>query len=218
MIASPAYHLQIPSRNTITSLLFEKAGEAYERILQMIPQNRKVSIALDCWTSPDQKPFMAILGYFIDDDFRYHEVLLGFPPLPGSHTGSQLALVVQELLQKYGLSHRILGLTTDNASNNGTMFDAMTARLKSGLDEPLLLDEAFDDDFARVLMNSLHHFPCLTHVIQLSVTAFLKQLKITPKNDDPSHVWDEKDVEFTEQGILRTLEKVSFLNTNSNHG
>ena len=55
-----------------------------------------------------------------------------------------------------------------------------------------------------------NHLPCLTHVIQLSVTAFLKKLKIDATNDDVEVKWDRTDsqVNVKEQGLLQTLEKV----------
>lgn len=37
---------------------------------------------------------MAITGYFIDIDWSYREVLLGFKPLEGTHTGANLSCVL----------------------------------------------------------------------------------------------------------------------------
>lgn len=67
----------------------------------MLPPNSKLSISLDCWTSPFQQAFMAITGYFLDQNWDYREVLLGFEPLEGTHTGTNLGLVLTDTLQKY---------------------------------------------------------------------------------------------------------------------
>ena len=40
------------------------------------------------------------------------------------------------------------------------------------------------DDGLQDIINTPHHLPCLTHVIQLGVNAFLRELKIEAKNDD----------------------------------
>ena len=92
------------------------ACTSQKKTMEALPSDSKVSIALDCWTSPDKKPFIAITGYFITEDFHYHEILLGFVPLSGAHTGEQLAEVVLDVLKQHNLLYRVLGITTDNVS------------------------------------------------------------------------------------------------------
>lgn len=87
----------------------------------MLPEHAKISVALDCWTSPFGQAFMAVTGYFIDTDWVYREVLLGFKPLHGTHTGVNLSAVLMKTLTE----HRIFGLTTDNASNNKTLAESL---------------------------------------------------------------------------------------------
>lgn len=43
---------------------------------------------------------MAVTGYFIDEDWNYREILLGFEPLHGTHTGVNLSSVLLDLLRK----------------------------------------------------------------------------------------------------------------------
>ena len=93
---------------------------------------------------------MAIVGYFIDRKWKLREVLLGFEPLSGQHTGKKLAIVVNAVLDNYRLFDRVFALVTDNASNNGT--------LASELADMLLY---FNEDEM--------HLPCLAHVIQLAI-------------------------------------------------
>lgn len=61
---------------------------------------------------------MAVIGYFISADFRFCEALLGFSPLEGSHSGDRLGSVLLKILGKHDLSHRLLGITTDNVRHN----------------------------------------------------------------------------------------------------
>ena len=68
-------------------------------IIESFPEHGKILIALDCWTSPNKKPFIVITGYFITKDFHYHEILLGFVPLSGAYTGEWLAEVVLDMLK-----------------------------------------------------------------------------------------------------------------------
>lgn len=77
--------------------------EEQQSILSTLPLTAKLSIALDCWTSPFQQAFMAVTGYFIDQDWNYREILLGFEPLHGTHSGTNLSTVLLELLQKHNI-------------------------------------------------------------------------------------------------------------------
>ena len=47
----------------------------------------KISLTLDYQTSPNNLSFMAVMGYYIDQDWKYKEALLDFEPLIGAHTG-----------------------------------------------------------------------------------------------------------------------------------
>jgi hypothetical protein len=68
---------------------------------------------------------MAITGYFIDADWVYREVLLGFKPLRGAHTGSNMSSVLLETLMEYKIQDRVFGLITDNTLNNKTLVDSL---------------------------------------------------------------------------------------------
>jgi len=78
----------IPSVDTIRRRLGSLVKDRQQRILRTLSSDSKISIALDCWISPFSQALMAITGYFIDSDWVYREVLLGFKPLHGTHTGS----------------------------------------------------------------------------------------------------------------------------------
>ena len=68
---------------------------------------------------------MVITGYFIDIDWSYREVLLGFKPLEGTYTSANLSGVLLQILTDYNIQDRVFGLTTDNALNNKTLIDLL---------------------------------------------------------------------------------------------
>ena len=145
----------------------------------MLPEHAKISIALDCWTSPFQQAFMAITGYFIDAEWVYREVLLGFKPLHSSHTGANLSAILMETLTEHGIKDRVFGITTDNASNNETLVKALQQSLQQ---EPSASATGFN----------VIRVPCLAHVIQLSLNQLLHRLKARPKNEQAETVWTEE--------------------------
>lgn len=66
--------LEIPSAKTLRRRLRDAVTTQQELQLQDLPEDAKVSLALDCWTSPFQQAFMAITVYFIDKDWNYISV------------------------------------------------------------------------------------------------------------------------------------------------
>ena len=123
---------------------------------------------------------MAVTGYFIDQDWSYREILLGFEPLHGTHSGANLSTVLLERLQHHKIEGRVLAITTDNASNNKTLMKRTQESL-SALDLPDQL--------------SIIRIPCLAHVIQLSLKKLLGEMKANPKNKDHRRHWPEAEAE-----------------------
>ena len=60
---------------------------------------------------------MAVIGYFIDIEWNYREILLSFKPLRGSYTGAYLSTILLELLEKHQITNRVLTITTDNCQD-----------------------------------------------------------------------------------------------------
>lgn len=77
------------------------------------------------------------------------------------------------MLIEHNIQDRLYCITTDNASNNGTLCESLSA----------LLDEKgikWDD--------TKNHIACLTHIINLAVKEFLKTLKIQERT--PEDEWE----------------------------
>lgn len=193
--------LELPSARTIRRRLESTVKTRQQTLLQKLPDGAKLSVALDCWTSPFRQAFMAVTGYFLDKDWNYREILLGFEPLYGTHSGFNLSAVLIELLQQHQIIDRVLAITTDNASNNNTLmasFQESVDSLGLGNDTPIV------------------RIPCIAHVIQLSLNQLLGKMKAAPKNETTEVVWSEARsqslrVRQQSQEIVDTLNKVSYL-------
>jgi hypothetical protein len=74
---------------------------------------------------------MAITAYFLDRNWDYREVLLGFEPLSGTHSGVNLGEVVVRTLQQHQILDQVLAITTDNASNNTTLIAAVNDTIQA---------------------------------------------------------------------------------------
>jgi hypothetical protein len=169
-------------------------------VLAKLPESSRISIALDCWTSPFRQAFIAITGYFIDQEWEYREVLLGFEPIYGSHTGANLSETVFRILQEHSIADRVLSITTDNATNNNTMMTSVQETLQSlGLTQ-----------------TSTFRIPCIAHVIQLSLNELLGKMKAKPVNSEAESEWPDERTQSLQsrrptRQIVEPLRKVCYL-------
>ena len=169
----------------------------HSKVLEALPLNNKISLALDCWTSQDQKPFLVIIGYFVSKEYKFHEVLLGFQYIKGSHEGAHLADIVMDILNEHNLCSHVLAITTDNISNNWTLMGAVVGRLNN----------SFNPNHP--LIDQPHHLPCLAHVIQITVYAFLQHLNIESQDEEISTRLDDAEKRLVcGEGLPGSLKKV----------
>lgn len=141
---------------------------------------------------------MAITGYFLDRNWNYREVLLGFEPVSGSHSGANLSSILLGLLHQHRITNRVLSVTADNATNNNTLMSIMRESIQA-------LRQENQVPIIRV--------PCLAHVIQLSLKQLLGGMKANPRNEAPETIQSdnhsrELPVRQDERDIVDTLNKV----------
>jgi hypothetical protein len=142
---------------------------------------------------------MAITGYFVDDKWDYHEILLGFIPIHGQHFGAYLTDVPLGVLEEHQITNRVIAITKDNASNNKTLVNSLCDSI-----EQMELPSS----------TKIVRIPCLAHVIQLSLKDLLGLMKADPKNDTTATTWSEETGSVLlkakrQKGIIYTLAKVS---------
>ena len=66
--------LELLSPRTAQRRISANVAIRQREVLSRLPKGAKISVALDCWTSPFQQAFMAVTDYFIDDNwdtYRY---------------------------------------------------------------------------------------------------------------------------------------------------
>ncbi|KAJ5742625.1 uncharacterized protein N7511_011357 [Penicillium nucicola] len=191
----------IPTAKTIRARLRGYVAEQQQSMPRQLPGDSKLSLALDCWTSAFQQAFTAVIGYFLDNNWEYREVLLGFEPLSGTHSGLNLSEVLMRLFQQHNITDRVLAITTDNASKNNTLVNFINEAIQS-------LELSDSSTIIRV--------PCIAHVIQLSPKDLLGQLKANPKNEMAETEWSEsrnQSLRAAQQKreIIDTLNKIRSL-------
>jgi len=127
------------------------------------------------------------------------EVLIGFEEIRRSHTGPNMAQISNRVLAKYGIQNWILGFTTDSASNNPTLTEALSNAWS------LLSVEWSQFE---------NHIPCLAHVIELILGAFMSSIKVQSSDGHMPSAFQANYIDKVtrlDNGFHKIIEKVMCL-------
>jgi hypothetical protein len=111
---------------------------------------------------------MGTTVHYIDQHWKLRQHTIGFQYLGGeAHNAIHLGNKLSTLIREYDIINRVLGIVSDNASVN----TALAKHLQANLFGPKWDPEQY-------------RLPCLSHVIALVSTRFMKELKSNPENED----------------------------------
>lgn len=69
---------------------------------------------------------MGITAHWIDDNWEIQQLVLDFVDVSKIiHTGANLASKLEKTTKDLAVQHKLLGIVTDNATNNDTLFETM---------------------------------------------------------------------------------------------
>lgn len=191
-------HFSLPSATTIRKRLDIQVAKFEATALSRVVDGNKVALSLDCWSSTTRLSFMGVIAHYITKDWELVEELIGFESLKHIHSGAALATVVNDLISKFHLTGRVISITTDNASSNGTMIEEINQ----------YLDDAFRSNC--FLDSRIQHIPCLAHIIQLVLKALLGSIRVKPTNETFIRNWEE-DQQMHELHELKRAHGIPFV-------
>jgi len=168
-----------------------------------LPAAGKVSLAADTLTSQNKLAFLAIVAYWISDSWQMEEVLIGFEEIRGSHTGTNMAGIINHVLARYRIQDRILGFTTDSASNNRMLTEALNNAWSLLSVEWCQLE---------------NHIPGMAPVVQLIHSAFMSLIKVKSGEGDMLSGFKAGYIEKVmrlDNGFHKTVERVMCLRSHT---
>jgi hypothetical protein len=187
--------VEIFERTFFEEMMRKRANQMKDDLFQNLEANIKIFIVLNVWISFNHLVFLDVTIYFIDCEFRFREVLIAFKLLFEQHTNEKLTEAIMNILQVYKLSRRLMTITVDNASNNVTLRKHLFEKLTK-------MNVEWDSEIETI--------NCMTHMLQLSVTALLIALRVQISNDDVNVRFDEKSLTevFVSTFFENTLRKI----------
>ena len=75
-----------------------------KKILHDLSSSRKLSLALNCWTSFNNHAFLAITNYFIMNNWNYVKILLTFKPFSKKHFREKLINYIMKTLHFHNIT------------------------------------------------------------------------------------------------------------------
>ena len=141
------------SRRSIQRTIKTLYDKENSKLINFILNNKDInfSITSDIWDSGHGDHFLCVTLHFIDEDWKICKRIIDFQLFNIKHTGENICMLIEECLNRYNISKRLISISFDNASNNNNAI----IRLKRKID-PVLNVELF-------------HIKCMCHVINLIV-------------------------------------------------
>ncbi|CAG8751074.1 36800_t:CDS:2, partial [Gigaspora margarita] len=123
----------------------------------------KLSFTLDLWISSNNKSFISLTGYYIDEDWNLKEIIIDFGLLNGKHDGTNLANRFYQVLEDYNIVSKFLAVTLDDATNNNVFVWELAIKIR--------------EDTNISWNPECLQFQCFNHILNLAVQAALDHIK-----------------------------------------
>lgn len=110
----------IPSRTHFTRTVIPNLyEESKSKIVQILKDAASIAITTDGWTSRGTQSYITITAHTINNDWKMESVVLQTRPLFESHTGANIAEVLQTAVTDWELKkpNHGIAIVTDNARN-----------------------------------------------------------------------------------------------------
>ncbi|EEB92505.1 hypothetical protein MPER_08973, partial [Moniliophthora perniciosa FA553] len=190
--------LRIPGRHGIRDRVMKLGEKIFDETREMFKDlDSKISLSIDAWTSSNGHAFLAIVAHWVSNEGQLEELLIDFCPLVGEHSGENMAAVVWETMEKYGITGKIMAVMMDNASNNDTLMQELELRcFGTGIQ--------FSAKDARMR--------CMPHIIHLAALKLLEGIGAISSKDTKNVAYQDEvsvpvDRKFDNHAVLVDMDE-----------
>ncbi|XP_060731809.1 uncharacterized protein LOC132849873 isoform X2 [Tachysurus vachellii] len=176
------------ARKTITEkhipLLVDQVKDSIKRKLQT---QSSVSITADIWSDRTMRSFFGVTAHGLNQDGNQLEsFLLDCRRFCGRHSGDNIAMAFDEIIDEYNIASKVRYIITDNAVNMKCAFkvklpqeeqhsDGSDAEEENLDDESLWEDVTWEDE--TIMVRTRQRLSCFAHSLQLVVHDGMKEAK-----------------------------------------
>ncbi len=134
-----------------------------DKIRLNLTESRRVSIALNAWSSSQRVAYLRVLIYWVDVKFQFHEHFIEFTSLDIKYTERQLMMKLMKILKNYAIKNKLFKIVINNASNNSILKEKL---------EKIMSRREFRWNRTQNFINYL------THIINLVTQDFIQALDL----------------------------------------
>ncbi len=154
--------LQIVHCTKMTIMILSHYKKIYDKIRLNLTESRRVSIALNAWSSSQKVAYLRMLIYWVNVEFQFREHLIEFTFLDIEHIDRQLMMKLMKILKNYAIKNKLFEIVINNASNNSILKEKL---------EKIMSHCEFRWNRTQNFIN------CLTHIINLMTQDFIQALE-----------------------------------------
>ncbi len=154
--------LQIAHCTKMTIMILSYYKKICDKIRLNLTESRRVSIALNAWSSSQRVAYLRVLIYWVDVEFQFREHLIEFTSFNIEHIDRQLMMKLMKILKNYAIKNKLFEIVINNASNNSILKEKL---------EKIMSHHEFRWDRTQNFIN------CLTHIINLVTQDFIQALE-----------------------------------------
>ena len=108
----------LPSRKHLSETVIPRMyAKTKDALVHSLKSAERVALTCDCWTSRNTVSYLTITCHHIDEEWRLAASVLQTRAVETSHTASNLADLLAEAIEEWGISDKKPTLVTDNAAN-----------------------------------------------------------------------------------------------------
>lgn len=115
------------SRHFVPRAIEKKVHELSGHISIRLQSVASLALTRDVWSCrSNSRLFVCVTGHFFDNSGELRSIGIGFQRSSYPHTGSDIAHVIDDIIDSMSMRHKVMSITTDNASNNIAAFRILT--------------------------------------------------------------------------------------------
>ncbi len=107
---------EIMSRRVLVERIEKKVEVMKTAIKSQLEEATHITATTDIWTY-GRRSYLGMTAHFLTPMLDRKSFVIACRRLRGSHTAELVGRAIVEVLQEWGISHKMVGITTDNATN-----------------------------------------------------------------------------------------------------
>ena len=119
------FKVKVRSRKVVAKQVTERANDTVNKVFSIIQElkktNKYFAVTTDLWRSKNMMTFMSLTVHCVDENFRLVKMVPFIKYFENSHTGKNLKLKLDQMLNALNLKDAKITAVCDTASNNKLM-------------------------------------------------------------------------------------------------